>query len=162
GADPPHLVTREVSLPNDPQTSQILDELARRPQMATTESLAPEAQPQWALLHITINAILYASSAGVALEFRRGVDPTTAHREPFRASSLVFSSEEVFFLPGKIDISQVRKLQALERVGTGRQLVHRFMVRGHWRRAQGWKDQSVRWIKPYWKGPDMAAVVERA
>jgi hypothetical protein len=64
-----------------------------------------------ALLHVTINAILYAISAGVAPEFRRGVDRTTAHRQPFRASSLVFSSEEVFFLPGKIDISQVRSFK---------------------------------------------------
>ena len=32
------------------------------------------------------------------------------------------------------------------------------MVRGHWRRAApGWKDQRVRWIGPYWKGPDIAA-----
>jgi hypothetical protein len=37
------------------------------------------------------------------------------------------------------------------------------MVRGHWRRApEGWKDQRMRWIEPYWKGPDLAAIVERA
>jgi len=37
------------------------------------------------------------------------------------------------------------------------------MVRGHWRRPQkGWTDQSLRWIEPYWKGPDMATVIERA
>jgi hypothetical protein len=36
------------------------------------------------------------------------------------------------------------------------------MVRGHWRRPnQSWRDQSMRWIKPYWKGPDIAAVIER-
>ncbi len=41
--------------------------------------------------------------------------------------------------------------------------MHRFMVRGHWRRAKAsWKDQRPRWIKPFWKGPDMAAVIERA
>ena len=45
---------------------------------------------------------------------------------------------------------------------SGRKLLHRFMVRGHWRRpAATWKEQRPRWIKPYWKGPDLAAVIER-
>jgi len=35
-------------------------------------------------------------------------------------------------------------------------------VRGHWRRPhQSWQDQRVRWIAPYLKGPDVAAIVER-
>jgi len=56
----------------------------------------------------------------------------------------------------------VRKLQELERVSGGRSILHRFMVRGHWRRAAAsWKDQRIRWIEPYWKGPDIAAVIER-
>ena len=38
----------------------------------------------------------------------------------------------------------------------------RFMVRGHWRRARAdWKDQCLRWMEPYWKGPELAAVIER-
>jgi hypothetical protein len=37
------------------------------------------------------------------------------------------------------------------------------MIRGHWRRAApGWTDQRVGWINPFWKGPDMTAVAERA
>jgi len=37
------------------------------------------------------------------------------------------------------------------------------MVRGHWRRpAKKWTDQRLRWIEPYWKGPEMAAVIEKA
>jgi hypothetical protein len=37
------------------------------------------------------------------------------------------------------------------------------MVRGHWRRAaKSWTDQRLRWIEPYWKGPDVAAIIERA
>jgi len=36
------------------------------------------------------------------------------------------------------------------------------MVRGHWRRAAvHWTDQHMRWIQPYWKGPDMATIIER-
>ena len=75
----------------------------------------------------------------------------------------VCSSDEVYFLPGTIDISRVRKLQEIERVPEGRELVRRHMVRGHWRRAQkAWADQRLRWIEPYWKGPDMAAIIEHA
>jgi hypothetical protein len=85
---------------------------------------------------------------------RTGARPKT---EP-----VVFSSENVYFLPGAIEITRVRKLQELERISGGREILHRFMVRGHWRRAApGWKDQRVRWIEPYWKGPDIAAVIER-
>jgi hypothetical protein len=41
-------------------------------------------------------------------------------------------------------------------------MLHRYMVRGHWRRPpKNWKEQHPRWIKPYWKGPDIAAVIER-
>jgi hypothetical protein len=37
------------------------------------------------------------------------------------------------------------------------------MRRGHWRRAApGWTDQRVGWSNPFWKGPDMTAVTERA
>jgi hypothetical protein len=38
----------------------------------------------------------------------------------------------------------------------------RLMVRGHWRCANpSWQDQALRWIEPYWKGPEMAAVIEK-
>jgi hypothetical protein len=68
----------------------------------------------------------------------------------------------VYFLPSAIEISRVRQIQALDRVPDGRAILRRFMVRGHWRRANpGWADQRVRWIQPYWKGPDLAAVIER-
>jgi hypothetical protein len=53
-------------------------------------------------------------------------------------------------------------LPTCERVQEGRQILRRFMVRGHWRRpASNWKDRSIRWIRPYWKGPNMAAIIER-
>ena len=54
-------------------------------------------------------------------------------------------------------------MQELERVPDGRTILRRFMVRGHWRRAAlQWTDQRMRWIQPYWKGPDMATIIERA
>ena len=74
-----------------------------------------------------------------------------------------YTSEEVFHLPGHIDIQMVRNVTAIARAPSGRQILHRFMVRGHWRRPNpDWSDQRMRWIEPYWKGPDMAAVIERS
>lgn len=72
--------------------------------------------------------------------------------------------EDVFYLPGKIDIRRLEQLQQVERVGDGggKSLMTRFMVRGHYRRANpGWKDQRLRWIEPYWKGPELATIIER-
>ena len=72
-------------------------------------------------------------------------------------------SESVFFLPGKNDMRQVRQLRELQRAPDGGTLFARFMVRGHWRRpAKSWTEQGLRWIEPYWKGPDMASVIEKA
>ncbi len=65
--------------------------------------------------------------------------------------------------PSLEELPELDQLQAVERAPSGRSLMHRFLVRGHWRRPNPkWKDQRLRWIKPYWKGPDMAALVERA
>lgn len=95
-------------------------------------------------------------SAGVEAQIRPSPGP------PGRGAPRPFSSESVYFLPGVIEISRVRRMQELDRVPSGRGLLHRFMVRRHWRRpASSFKDQHLRWIAPYWKGPDMAAVIER-
>ncbi len=73
------------------------------------------------------------------------------------------SLEEVFYLPGHIDIVELRRLQKVERAPGGGRLMHKLLVRGHWRRANpSWQDQRNRWIQPYWEGPEMAALVERA
>ena len=48
---------------------------------------------------------------------------------------------------------------------TGRLIHHRFVVRGHWRQQPVGPRQDkkfkLKWIKPYWKGPTTAEVVER-
>jgi hypothetical protein len=65
-----------------------------------------------------------------------------------------FTSETVFFLPGAIEISHVLRLQELGRVPSGRRLLHRFMVRGHWRRPpSGWTDPRMLWIELEGPGP---------
>lgn len=112
------------------------------------------------LVHLVLNAILYITSPGVEPVARR----SPARERPRPApQALPLSSEEVYYLPGAIEISRLRQMQALERAPGGRQILHRFMVRGHWRRPNAsWKDQSPRWIQPYWKGPALGPVVERA
>ena len=79
-----------------------------------------------------------------------------------RALRQEHSAEGVFLLPGKIPISQIKRLRELEQTPAGQKLLVRFMVRGHWRRPNpSWTDQHVRWIEPYWKGPEMATIIER-
>lgn len=100
-----------------------------------------------------------------ALEAKaRGLGKKRQKRAATRAADLrrTHSSESLFLLPGKISISRLRALRELERTDTGGQLFSRFMVRGHWRRpSAAWNDKRLRWIAPYWKGPDMATIVER-
>lgn len=119
------------------------------------------AVPLQRLLQVIVNAVLYATSAGVAPQIRR---PRASVGSPLRSSaSEPVASDEIYYLPGSIDITRLNRLRELERFEEGRALLHRFMVRGHWRRpAVSFKDQRLRWIEPYWKGPDMAATIERA
>lgn len=110
----------------------------------------------WAkLLHAIVNAILYAGSAGVEPV------PRQPRRSPPSGVPADSDGGGLYYLPGKISISHLRNYEAIERGQRGGQLMHRFMVRGHWRRANpNWKDQRMRWIEPYWKGPDLATIIE--
>jgi hypothetical protein len=123
--------------------------------------MPPAERPLTGLLHVVLNAILYTTSAGVEPEVRPRHGRAKTRTMPSRQSQ-PYASDSVFFLPGAIEISRLRQMQELHRVPSGRRLLHRFMVRGHWRRAaKSWKDQRMRWIAPHWKGPDLAAVIER-
>ncbi len=121
------------------------------------------------LVHLVINAILFTTSCQepwrvLKSPVAQAAQKATGWGKGKKARLVKLrherSAEEVFHLPGKIPIAQVRALREARR-GEG-QMFARFMVRGHWRRANAsWEDQRVRWIEPYWKGPDMATVVER-
>jgi hypothetical protein len=170
----PYLVSRDLFVEPDQHLDAILD--SRHPSVSTATRdpifLAPELKK---LVHVVLNAILYATSANVepivlSSKLRRlkqsMMGKGQRKREPIQRqlASLrgVCSSEDVFHLPGKIDISKVKRLSDLRKSESGRTLMIRFMVRGHWRRANpDWQDQRLRWIEPYWKGPEIGAAIER-
>jgi len=156
GADLPSLVRYEVPAGDEASLGAFLESVAPRPEVGPA---VRDTSPARGLLRLVLNAILYATSADVSPEVR-----TVAPRKrPTGAGVAPPSSDSVFFLPGKIDIRSVRQLRELARAPDGGELFARFMVRGHWRRpAKNWTDQRLRWIEPYWKGPDMAAVIEKA
>lgn len=149
GADPPAI--REIELRFAP--GETVEEAVEH-----ASSAQPGSRPLSALLGVVLQAILYATSVGVEPVVR---PPASAGTKTPRAT--VPSSESVYYLPGTIDISRLRSLRELERTVEGRQLLHRFLVRGHWRRPpESWKDQRMRWIAPHWKGPPAAVAIERA
>lgn len=159
GADLPVLATYAIPLKDDQQIAEYVESIAPSPQV---EPAVPNANPLAGLLQVTINAILYATSAGIEPELRQAPARAPGRPRARGGPPLTYSSDAVFFLPGAIEISRVRHLQELERIPDGRTILRRFMVRGHWRRAAAsWSDQRMRWIQPYWKGPDMATIIER-
>jgi hypothetical protein len=152
------LLRHELVLEEDVPLQRCLDVVAPLPAI---EAAPVDANPVRGLLTTIANAVLYATSANVEPVLRKPSD--VGGRPTGRPSPAVaLTSDEVYFLPGAIDITRVRHMQELERVPSGRAVLKRFMVRGHWRRAnKGWVDQRLRWVEPYWKGPDIAAVIER-
>ena len=173
----PYVLGRDLRIEDDADLDAIL---ASHFPDVDTGTLDPVfgSEPLKQLLHLAINAVLYATSAGIEIQpiesrvkaLRAGMKKVkrTRRRQIQREIARFLNEatgEDVFFLPGKIDIKQVERLQAAERIQdeeSGRTLATRFMVRGHWRRpAANWKEQRPIWIEPYWKGPDLATVIER-
>jgi hypothetical protein len=149
---PPHLMSWDLDInPSETLEKAVGDALSR--------AHTPAAGLFRPLLDAVINATLYTTSAGVKIEQYR-VDRS---RQPNREEpNACLPSDSVYYLPGKIKISHMRKLRQVARGPSGRTLMHRFMVRGHWRRPNpNWTDQSLRWIEPYWRGPSLASIVER-
>ena len=149
---PPHLTSWELHVdPNGTLEETVAGALAR--------AQTPAAGLFRPLLDAVINAMLYTTSAGVKIEqYRVDRSQQPNGREP----QVCLPIDSVYYLPGKINISHMRKLQQVARGPNGRTLMHRFMVRGHWRRpGPNWKDRSLRWIEPYWRGPSLASIVER-
>jgi hypothetical protein len=117
-----------------------------------------ESAPLRDLLGLVVNALLYATSKDADAQEVRPQSPTKKNER----ETPIFTSEIVFHLPGTIDIKALEQVKKARRGGREHELTRRCMVRGHWRRApEGWEDQHPRWIKPHWRGPSAAAIVER-
>ena len=161
GPEQPYLAVRDLPVQDDASLEDVIRAHFPEVQEAGVDPFftSPEMR---ALVHRVLNVMLYATSAGITPVERGGQRP--AARRPLAGRPAdAYSSDSVYFLPGFIDITELQRLRAVERSPSGGELLHRFMVRGHWRRASAnWKDPAPRWIRPYWKGPDMAATIERA
>jgi hypothetical protein len=164
--DWPYLLNRELEFKPTDNLDAILrshpsdvSEAQRDPVFASEEMQR--------LVHLVINAVMYATSAHLEAKILKSPMRRLKRRPSSSGSwsaaiALSWATEDVFHLPGKIDISQLRRLKEIETSHDGPKIMKRFMVRGHWRKpAVNWHDQNLRWIEPYWKGPDMALAVER-
>ena len=167
----PYMLARDLKIDASARLDAILescfagvDRLSRDPVFTS-----PELKR---LLRLAINAVLYSTSADVEIRTRQPppravtqgkLSPRQLKRQRRKArAEIPLTGDAVYFLPGKIDIRRLEELRQMQGHREGRQLMARFMVRGHWRRANpSWTDQRQRWIEPYWKGPEIAAIIER-
>lgn len=147
----PYMINRSVLTDGKRNLDEILDS---HPDDSSDEMFFAPAMGE--LLKLVTNAVLYTTSASYRQE-RRGAAPrglTPKHG--------TLSGEEVYYLPGRIRIGATKEAERRS-AGSGTAVHTRFWVRGHWRRPNpAWQEQRVRWIEPYLKGPDAAAVIERA
>lgn len=151
----PYIFRRELWIEPDSSLEAIID----APGPGRGAERLPSSAPLQRLLRLIINVILYATSANAVTELREPPQPRDVR--PGRTGRGHVSSEAVHYLPGKIDITRLRQLQLYVRGGGG-DLLHRSMVRGHFRRPNpDWSDQRKRWIEPYVRGPEDAPTVER-
>lgn len=159
GGVSPHLLVRELQIGPGTKLDAVLD---RTFPGGDADDLAPifTCAPLRDLIRLGINAVLYATSTDVRSEAREPEPEPAA--EPRSLGRVASTSETVHFLPGTIDIATLRAIQRARRGSSDFQVIHQAMVRGHWRRAgSDWRDRQLRWIKPYWRGPSTAAVIER-
>jgi hypothetical protein len=170
----PYLLVRELRFTDDDDLDAMLDRVGQGAEVDASGRPLDQAKTR-RLIHLLVNAILYANSADLpwplapspiralqAKAQRRG--EAKQARVAHRAQELrkQYSEEDVFFLPGRIPISQLRALREVEQGPRGGEVMARFMVRGHWRRAaKGWVNQRLRWIEPYWKGPEWGPIMEK-
>lgn len=122
----------------------------------SADSIAVMARTQ--LCRLVANAILYITSA----EARPRSLPADRESRNRSSDGPPISSENVVYLPGTIDITARQAVKQIRQAHNDGELLNRFLVRGHWRRANpSWKDQRPRWVKPYWRGPKEATIVEK-
>lgn len=159
----PTVVPCRLELRNDARLEEILQSAS--PGVAGLDEddvVRPlyESVPLKDLLALVINALLYATSKDAEARKLQPAPPRSTQKHESKAP--IFTAETVFYLPGTIDIKLLEQVKKARRGGREHDLTRRCMVRGHWRRAQqGWDDQRPRWVRPHWRGPSAAAIVER-
>lgn len=155
----PYLVTREVPLEGKRNLDEILSSHPEPDEPSRSADPFFDSEEMRALLHLVINAVLYATSREFTVEIRR--PPSHGSLGP-RGKPLELSGETVFYLPNRIVIGPPKGTDDLPTRQPGRPIEKRFWVRGHWRKPnESWQDQRLRWIAPYLKGPEMTAIIER-
>jgi hypothetical protein len=147
----PYMISRSVLTDGKRNLDEILDS---HPEESTDDMFREAEMAE--LLRLVVNAVLYTTSAEYRHEWR---DPAPPGLSALRAT---LSGNGVYYLPGRIRIGPGEPEDVRGTARDGTTIVKRFWVRGHWRRPnRTWQDQRVRWIAPYLKGPDVAAIVER-
>jgi hypothetical protein len=127
---------------------------------------------------ILINALLYLCSNDIdsiscLSPHKDLVEKFINQRHPQkkrRIEEQIKSGSELDFslIGSKIGNILVKKPQLLSEVSaeslSNRKLAVRFIVRGHWRNqpfGEGRKERHIIWIKPYYKGPEMAELISK-
>ncbi len=161
----PWLITRDLDIRPDDTLDDIIESRFADAVNPDPVFRTPELRQ---LVQLVVNAILFAGSSPAWPVVGSAASPTGTgpggrpRRRRAPPTPPERSEEQVWHLPGKIPIRQVRALRQLQRGREGGALFSRCMVRGHWRRAPDtWRDQAPRWIAPYWKGPPLGDIVER-
>lgn len=120
----------------------------------------------WDLLDYGIEESLIDRTFAITLRllaYLNSAEPDIIHRVPRKVKRGAGDTKRDRFYSYQHVGSRVRYVGPP--VNDGKKLDKRFLVRGHWRmQACGPKRSERRrlWIKPHWKGPDTAEVVNRA
>ncbi len=120
------------------------------------------------LFRVIVNMVMFLASEEVQKNLRL-IDPSmpkliTSNKKKVRRYMKQYGhlSKMKYYDVGKIGINLFQKKDIS--VGERREqwkLNHKFIVRGHWRNQSIKDGHRVIWIKPYFKGPEMADIVSK-
>jgi len=134
--------------------------------IASSLAHRPDLQEIW---NLWINALLYINSVNADIREESLLTEKTAKikgkkgKARRRIKQLIKDSGKVFRVGHCIHLPQISNEQA--KAPKGGKVSVRFMVRGHWHtfwtgsNRFGTKKQILKWVAPYWKGPETADVV---